>query len=25
VLGLEFLGCFRQRLDKWRIGVELGA
>lgn len=25
VLGLVFLGCFRQRLDEWRIGVELGA
>ena len=25
VLGLLFLGCFRQRLNEWRIGVELGA
>jgi hypothetical protein len=25
VLGLVFLGCFRQRLNEWRIGVELRA
>ncbi len=25
VLGLVFLGCFRQRLDERRIGIELGA
>ena len=25
VLGLVFLGRSRQRLDEWRIGVELGA
>jgi hypothetical protein len=25
VLGLVFLGGFRQGLDEWRIGIELGA
>jgi len=25
VLGLVFLGRLRQRLNEWRIGVELGA
>ena len=25
VLALELVGCFGQRLDEWRIGVELGA
>jgi len=25
VLGLVFLGCLCERLNEWRIGVELGA